>query len=86
MTTWPALTLTLTLHSLTILLSHSLTPALTHSLTITCHLSQYLSTWPALCSAVQDPAGRLMGYIFGKAEGAGKLWHGHVTAGERVRE
>uniref|UniRef100_A0A7S0STT6 N-acetyltransferase domain-containing protein n=1 Tax=Chromulina nebulosa TaxID=96789 RepID=A0A7S0STT6_9STRA len=41
---------------------------------------QYLSTWPSLCACYEDPNGRLMGYILGKAEGVGKLWHGHVTA------
>ena len=32
------------------------------------------------CTTFEDPSGRMMGYILGKAEGAGKLWHGHVTA------
>ena len=32
------------------------------------------------CTAFEDPSGRMMGYILGKAEGKGKLWHGHVTA------
>ena len=41
---------------------------------------QYLSTWPQLCASIEDPNGRLMGYILGKAEGNGNLWHGHVTA------
>jgi N-terminal acetyltransferase B complex catalytic subunit len=41
---------------------------------------QYLSTWPSLCATFEDPTGRLMGYILGKAEGDKKLWHGHVTA------
>ena len=41
---------------------------------------QYLATWPALCASFEDPHGRMMGYILGKAEGSGKLWHGHVTA------
>lgn len=30
--------------------------------------------------AFEDPRGRLMGYILGKAEGSKALWHGHVTA------
>ena len=42
---------------------------------------QYLATWPAFCSVIEDPSGRLMGYVLGKAEGIGELWHGHVTAG-----
>jgi N-terminal acetyltransferase B complex catalytic subunit len=41
---------------------------------------QYLSTWPGYCSTFEDPSGRLMGYILGKAEGNEDLWHGHVTA------
>jgi N-terminal acetyltransferase B complex catalytic subunit len=40
---------------------------------------QYLSQWPSLCSTFEDTNGRLMGYVLGKAEGDGKLWHGHVT-------
>ena len=47
---------------------------------------QYLSTWPAFCSVVEDPSGRLMGYVLGKAEGEGKLWHGHVTAGKNTSQ
>jgi len=41
---------------------------------------QYLSQWPSLCATFEDPHGRLMGYVLGKAEGHGDLWHGHVTA------
>ena len=41
---------------------------------------QYLSTWPSLCAAYENTSGRMMGYVLGKAEGKGKLWHGHVTA------
>jgi N-terminal acetyltransferase B complex catalytic subunit len=37
-------------------------------------------TWPSLCATCEDTEGRLMGYILGKAEGQGSLWHGHVTA------
>ncbi len=40
----------------------------------------YVSTWPSLCASFDDANGRMMGYILGKAEGDGKLWHGHVTA------
>ncbi|KAF9812119.1 hypothetical protein IEO21_06352 [Rhodonia placenta] len=40
----------------------------------------YLARWPDLCSVEESPNGRLMGYILGKAEGAGTEWHGHVTA------
>lgn len=41
---------------------------------------QYVATWPSLCASFEDPSGRMMGYILGKAEGDAKLWHGHVTA------
>jgi N-terminal acetyltransferase B complex catalytic subunit len=41
---------------------------------------QYVATWPSLCASFEDGNGRMMGYILGKAEGEGKLWHGHVTA------
>jgi len=40
----------------------------------------YLSKWPDLCAVQEDPNGRLMGYVIGKAEGHGSEWHGHVTA------
>jgi len=40
----------------------------------------YLSRWPDLCSVQEAPSGRMMGYIFGKAEGDGLEHHGHVTA------
>jgi N-terminal acetyltransferase B complex catalytic subunit len=41
---------------------------------------QYLASWPSLCASFEDPNGRMMGYILGKAEGEENLWHGHVTA------
>ena len=40
----------------------------------------YLSNWPAYQLVVESPAGRIMAYIIGKAEGKGKNWHGHVSA------
>ena len=40
----------------------------------------YLSKFPEYFKAEVHPSGRLMGYIMGKAEGEGSLWHGHVTA------
>ena len=40
----------------------------------------YLAQWPSICATYEDHTGRLAGYILGKAEGDGKLWHGHVTA------
>ena len=39
---------------------------------------QYLSTWPDFFQAEAHPSGNLMGYVMGKAEGEGELWHGHV--------
>lgn len=41
---------------------------------------QYMSQWPSINACIDDPNGRMMGYVLGKAEGAEKLWHGHVTA------
>lgn len=38
----------------------------------------YLSTFPDYFKAEEHPNGRLMGYIMGKAEGEGELWHGYV--------
>lgn len=52
---------------------------LTETYNIPFYLS-YLCTWPSLCAALEDPNGRMMGYILGKAEGRKNLWHGHVTA------
>ncbi|KAK7254026.1 N-terminal peptidyl-methionine acetyltransferase [Aureococcus anophagefferens] len=40
----------------------------------------YMSTWPDYFKVEEHPSGKLMGYIMGKAEGEGTLWHGHVTA------
>jgi len=41
---------------------------------------QYLARWPEYFLVAESPAGDLMGYIMGKAEGGGNQWHGHVTA------
>ncbi|KAJ1547896.1 Serine/threonine-protein kinase ulk2, partial [Cladochytrium tenue] len=41
---------------------------------------QYLAQWPDYFFVAESPSGRRMGYIMGKAEGDGHLWHGHVTA------
>jgi N-terminal acetyltransferase B complex catalytic subunit len=41
---------------------------------------QYLAKWPEYCSVAVGPGQQTMGYILGKAEGAGHNWHGHVTA------
>ncbi|KAJ7053360.1 N-acetyltransferase [Mycena amicta] len=39
----------------------------------------YLGRWPDLCCAQVHPSGRMMGYIFGKAEGQHAEYHGHIT-------
>ncbi|KAK9827471.1 hypothetical protein WJX74_004436 [Apatococcus lobatus] len=41
---------------------------------------QYLAKWPEYCLLASGPGPESMGYIFGKAEGEGEGWHGHVTA------
>lgn len=41
---------------------------------------QYMSQWPEAFTVAEAPDGSLMGYMLGKAEGIGKLWHGHVSA------
>eukprot|EP01120_Amphizonella_sp_Union-15-10_P000881 TRINITY_DN10942_c0_g1_i2.p1 TRINITY_DN10942_c0_g1~~TRINITY_DN10942_c0_g1_i2.p1 ORF type:complete len:193 (+),score=36.89 TRINITY_DN10942_c0_g1_i2:54-581(+) len=41
----------------------------------------YITTWPDYNYVVNAAeSNRMMGYIFGKAEGKGDKWHGHVTA------
>ena len=40
----------------------------------------YLSNWPNYQLVAESPAGRIMAYILGKAEGKGATWHGHVSA------
>ncbi|PRW45665.1 N-alpha-acetyltransferase 20 [Chlorella sorokiniana] len=40
----------------------------------------YLAKWPEYCQMAVGPAQQAMGYIFGKVEGEGEKWHGHVTA------
>ena len=40
----------------------------------------YMSRWPESFSVAESPNGDIMGYVLGKAEGDGKLWHGHVSA------
>ena len=41
---------------------------------------QYMATWPNYFTVCESPSNSLMGYVMGKAEGEGELWHGHVTA------
>ena len=41
---------------------------------------QYLGTWPEYFSAATTADGQIMGYVMGKCEGEGELWHGHVSA------
>ncbi len=38
------------------------------------------ATWPEYFTVAEAPHGSTMAYIFGKAEGRGENWHGHVTA------
>jgi len=52
---------------------------LTENFDIKFYLS-YLARWPTLFTAVENPEGKIMGYIMGKTEGQSKDWHGHVTA------
>ncbi|KAI9330073.1 acyl-CoA N-acyltransferase [Obelidium mucronatum] len=40
----------------------------------------YLAQWPDYFVMAESSSGASMGYIMGKAEGDGELWHGHVTA------
>jgi len=40
----------------------------------------YQSMWPESFTVAQAPDSSLMGYMLAKAEGDGKLWHGHVSA------
>mmetsp|Transcript_1810 Transcript_1810/g.3215 ORF Transcript_1810/g.3215 Transcript_1810/m.3215 type:complete len:176 (-) Transcript_1810:2054-2581(-) len=40
----------------------------------------YMSRWPESFTVAEASDGNLMGYMLGKAEGEGKLWHGHVSA------
>lgn len=40
----------------------------------------YLSRWPESFLVAESPHGSIMGYVLGKAEGEGELWHGHVSA------
>lgn len=41
---------------------------------------QYLAHWPEYFQVAESPNGEIMGYIMGKSEGPGEMWHGHVTA------
>lgn len=41
----------------------------------------YMARWPEYFSILTSPQNHEpMGYMIGKAEGEGKLWHGHVSA------
>jgi N-terminal acetyltransferase B complex catalytic subunit len=41
----------------------------------------YMSQWPESFLMAQSPhSSQPMGYVLGKAEGYGPLWHGHVSA------
>jgi len=53
---------------------------LTETYNMTFYL-QYMSRWPESFVVAEAPNNDgLMGYVLGKAEGEGKLWHGHVSA------
>jgi len=39
-----------------------------------------MSRWPELFTAAVAPDGSISGYMLGKSEGIGELWHGHVSA------
>jgi len=41
---------------------------------------QYMSRWPELFTVAEAPDNSIMGYMLGKSEGRGRLWHGHVSA------
>jgi N-terminal acetyltransferase B complex catalytic subunit len=42
---------------------------------------RYFTEWPEYQRvAVHGPTGTIMGYMFGKVEGEGEDWHGHVSA------
>ena len=41
---------------------------------------QYMSKWPEMFTVAEAPDRSIMGYMLGKSEGSGKLWHGHVSA------
>lgn len=41
---------------------------------------QYMSRWPELFTVAEAPDNSIMGYMLGKSEGSGNLWHGHVSA------
>lgn len=40
----------------------------------------YMAQWPESFIVAKSPSGNTMGYVLGKAEGEGNLWHGHVSA------
>ena len=68
----------MSLHLCVELVLNALTvPALQYNLNFYLH---YLATWPEYCLMAEGPGQQAMGYILGKAEGTGSLWHGHVTA------
>ena len=57
------------------LLTH--TDPLTETYNFSFYLT-YLAKWPEYCQMAEGPGKQAMGYILGKAEGQGELWHGHV--------
>ena len=55
------------------------TDCLTETYGLSFYLS-YLAHWPEYFVASETIDGALSGYIMGKSEGEGRLFHGHVTA------
>lgn len=47
---------------------------------------EYMSKWPNMCFVAKDVNGRTEGYHFGKVEGDGPKYHGHLTAITIARE
>jgi N-terminal acetyltransferase B complex catalytic subunit len=52
---------------------------LTETYSISSYLN-YLAQFPNYFQVATNSTQQLMGYVMGKAEGDGVLWHGHVTA------
>ncbi|CAD7934424.1 unnamed protein product [Amoebophrya sp. A25] len=40
----------------------------------------YLLQWPECCAVAETCDGTLCGYLIGKVEGEGDLWHSHISA------
>lgn len=40
----------------------------------------YMAKWPEMTSIALSHCGQPVGYVIGRMEGSGPLWHGHVSA------